>query len=90
MAAHERSRGTYGAEKSQEELADADGIQVGIPLIKRIRRKHNLRCKQLKKYKTTGSQHNPPVAPNRLNQNFAVADRIGSGLPTSTEFWQED
>lgn len=74
-AAHARSRGTYGPEKLQEELADVDGIKVGIHQIKWIRRKHNLRCRQLKKYKaTTNSKHDLPVAPNVLNQNFAVAE----------------
>lgn len=74
-AAHDRGRGTYGAEKIQEELAEVEGIKAGIHQIKRIRRKHNLRCKQKTKFKaTTDSQHTLPVAPNRLNQNFAVAE----------------
>jgi putative transposase len=73
-AAHERGRGTYGPEKIQEELAEVDKIEVGITRIKRLRRKLKIRCKQVKKYKaTTDSNHNLPVAPNLLNQDFAVS-----------------
>ncbi len=73
-AAHERGRGTYGSEKIQEELADVEGIRVGVHRIKRIRRKLGLRCKQKLKYKaTTNSNHSLPVAPNLLEQNFAVS-----------------
>jgi len=73
-AAHERGRGTYGPEKIQQELADVDGITVGVHRVKRIRRKLGLRCKQKRKYKaTTDSSHSLPVAPNLLAQNFAVS-----------------
>ncbi len=72
--AHERGRGTYGPEKIQDELAEFEGIQVGINRIKRLRRAMNIRCKQSKKYKaTTDSKHNLPIAPNLLDQNFTVS-----------------
>jgi transposase InsO family protein len=72
-AAHKRGRGTYGPEKIQEELAEVEKIEVGINRIKRLRRVMNIRCKQVKKYKaTTDSNHKLPVAPNLLNQDFAV------------------
>lgn len=74
-AAHERGRGAYGPEKIQRELAEVEGIKAGLHRIKRIRRQHGLRCKQKKKFKaTTNSNHNLPVAPNLLNQNFAVSE----------------
>lgn len=73
-AAHERGRGIYGPDKIQDELAEFEGMQVGINRIKRLRREMNIRCKQSKKYKaTTDSKHNLPVAPNLLNQNFTVS-----------------
>lgn len=73
-AAHERGRGTYGPEKIQDELAEVEKMAAGLSRIKRLRRQMNLRCKQVKKYKaTTDSNHNLPVAPNLLNQDFAVA-----------------
>jgi putative transposase len=76
LAAHSRTRGTYGAERLQEDLA-VHGIVVGIHRIKRIRRKLGIRCKQKKKFKaTTNSKHNLPVAANILEQNF-LANKPG-------------
>lgn len=73
-SAHERGRGTYGPEKIQEELLDVEKVEVGLNRIKRLRRALKIRCKQVKKYKaTTDSNHNLPVAPNLLNQDFAVS-----------------
>ena len=54
-------------------LAPSIRVQVGIHRIKRIRKKLGLRCKQKRKFKvTTDSKHNLPVAPNRLDRQFAV------------------
>jgi putative transposase len=73
-AAHERGRGTYGPGKIQEELAEVEKIEAGINRIKRLRQAMNIRCKQVKKFKvTTDSKHRLPIAPNVLNQNFAVS-----------------
>jgi putative transposase len=73
-AAHERGRGTYGPEKIQDELAEVEQMEVGLNRIKRLRRQMKIRCKQVKKYKaTTDSNHNLPVAPNLLDQDFVVS-----------------
>jgi putative transposase len=70
MAAHRRTRQTYGAERLQRDLLE-HGIQVGICRIKRIRRKLGIRCKQKRKFKaTTDSRHTLPVAENILEQHF--------------------
>ena len=72
LAAHQRTRETCGPERLQADLSD-NGVQVGIHRIKRIRKKLGLRCKQKRKFKvTTDSKHNLPVAPNRLDRQFAV------------------
>jgi putative transposase len=69
-AAHKRNRETYGAERLQEDLAD-HGVSIGVHRIKRIKREHDIRCKQRRKYKaTTNSKHNLPVAANHLDQKF--------------------
>ena len=69
-AAHKRNRETYGPERLQTDLAK-HGIKVGVHRIKRIRKEHGLRCKQVKKFKaTTNSNHTLPVAENLLEQNF--------------------
>lgn len=70
QAAHVRTRESYGPERLQDELRD-DGFPVSVGRIKRLRKKLGLRCKQVRKFKaTTNSNHNLPVAPNLLNQNF--------------------
>ena len=72
-SAHERGRGNYGPEKIQTEILAIDGLDVGLNRIKRLRRKHRIRCKQKRKFKaTTDSKHKMPVAPNLLNQKFEV------------------
>lgn len=71
-AAHKRTRETYGPERLQSDLAER-GIHVGVHRIKRIRKEHGIRCKQVKKFKaTTQSNHTLPVAENILEQNFVV------------------
>ena len=77
LAAHKRTRQTYGPERLQEDLA-AHGVKVGVHRIKRIRKKLGLRCLQTKKFKaTTNSRHSLPVAENLLAQQFKTA---GPGL----------
>lgn len=74
QAAHQRTRGTYGPERLQRDLAD-NGTHIGIDRIKRIRRKLGLRCIQKRKFKaTTDSRHSFPVAPNLLARNFNVSE----------------
>lgn len=72
-AAHQRTRQTCGPERLKADLAD-HGVQVGVHRIKRIRRKLGLRCRQKRRFKaTTDPKHSLPVAPNRLDRQFAVA-----------------
>lgn len=67
-AAHKRNRETYGPERLQSDLAEH-----GVHRIKRIRREHGIRCKQVKKFKaTTNSNRDLPVADDLLEQNFTV------------------
>ena len=69
-AAHKRTRGTCGPERLQQDLA-AHGVKVGICRIRKIRKKLEIRCKQIKKFKaTTNSKHTLPVAENLLEQKF--------------------
>lgn len=71
MAAHKRTRGTFGAERLQQNMA-AYGTHASLHRIKRIRQKLGIRCIQKKKYKaTTNSRHRLPISPNLLNQNSA-------------------
>jgi len=73
IAAHKRTRQTYGPERLQQDLAD-NGVFVGVHRIKRIRRKLGLHCRQKRRFKTTtDSRHSLPVADNLLNQNFEAS-----------------
>ena len=74
LAAHAKTRQTYGAARLQRELA-ADGFSVGLGTVKRVRRELGLRCVQRKKrfrVQTTDSAHALPVAENLLGQDFGV------------------
>jgi len=71
-AAHMRTRGTFGPERLQHDLA-AHAVKVGICRIRKIRKKLGIRCKQVKKFRaTTNSTHTLPVADNLLEQKFTA------------------
>lgn len=70
LAAHMKTRETYGAIRLQSEL-QAEGFEVGRDRIARLRREMGISCKQKRKFKaTTQSDHNLPVAKNLLGQCF--------------------
>ena len=73
-AVHEFSRKTYGPLRIQSELAD-NGVILGRDQIARIRKEMGIKCIQHKKFiATTNSNHNFPVAPNLLEQNFSIME----------------
>lgn len=73
-AVHEFSRKTYGSLRMQSELAD-NGVILGRDQISRLRRELGLKCIQKKKFKaTTNSNHDFPVVPNLLEQDFSVME----------------
>lgn len=81
-AAHIRSRGTFGPERLQCDLASC-GITTGICRIRRLRKKLGIRCKQVRKFKaTTDSKHTFPIADNLLDQKFTV--------PAPNRIWTSD
>ena len=71
-----RSRETYGSDRIQEELAD-DGLGCSRKRVARLMGDDNLVPKTVQPFKacTTDSNHNLPVAPNRLDQQFK-AERV--------------
>ena len=75
LAAHARTRQTYGARRLQRELA-ADGFVASLGTIRRVRRELGLCCVQRKRrfrVATTDSRHSLAVAPNLLAQDFKAA-----------------
>mgnify|MGYP000935367172 FL=1 len=72
LKAHKEGRSTYGSTRIQQELADQE-VYVGRDHIHRLRKELGLRCIQNRKFKaTTNSDHDLPVAPNLLDQNFNI------------------
>jgi transposase InsO family protein len=70
QAAHVRTRESYGPERLQAELRE-EGFSASVGRIKRLRKTLGLRCKQVRKFKTTTeSNHHLPVAKNLLAQTF--------------------
>ena len=72
-AAHRRTRETCGPERLQEDIAEQEGIQIGVHRIKRLRKELGIRCRQKRKFKAiTNSNHSLPVARNLVDQNFTA------------------
>ena len=74
LAAHTRTRQTYGAGRLREELA-ADGFPVSRGTLLSVRRELGLRCvPQQKRFRvqTTDARHQLAVAPNLLAQDLTA------------------
>jgi transposase InsO family protein len=66
---------SYGSPRIREEL-QVLGYKVSRPRVARIMKANDLCARRKRKFKvTTDSNHNYPVAPNLLNQNFTVSRR---------------
>jgi len=69
-AAHQKTRGTYGALRLHKELL-AQGHTMSLWKVKEIRREHGLVLRRKRRFvRTTDSSHDLPVAPNLLSRNF--------------------
>jgi putative transposase len=68
---HKKSRGNYGAPRIHKELVK-QGEHCSLKRVGRIMRERSIRGKGKRKFKpnTTDSNHNLPIAPNLLEQNF--------------------
>ena len=71
-AAHIKTRETYGVDRLHAELK-ASGVEISLYKVRNLRSQLGLRCKQVRRFKcTTNSNHDKPIAPNLLNQQFVV------------------
>jgi len=69
-AIHAESDATYGSPRIHREL-QARGIRCGENRVARLMRLHQVRAKQVRRYKaTTDSGHSLPVAENHLDRQF--------------------
>lgn len=84
----EKSRA--GAKRITKRLK-ISGIDVGRHRVARIMRAQGWRAKAARKYKaTTNSNHNLPVAPNLLNQNFDASKSNEKWVSDITYIWTEE
>ena len=69
---HKESRGIYGSPKILKELRK-QGIVVNHKTVEDLMKKHGIHAKRHKKFKaTTNSNHNMPIAKNRLKRRFTA------------------
>jgi len=70
---HTATKAAYGSPRIYQELKGR-GIPVSRRRVERLMRENDLRGRHKRRFKaTTDSKHSLPVAPNRLNQDFATA-----------------
>ena len=82
-----QSRRTYGSPRITDELNDS-GIACGRHRVARLMRRHDIRPVTVRKFRvTTDSRHDHPVAPNRLNREFAVDRPNRVWLSDITYIW---
>lgn len=71
---HKDSNQTYGGPRITDSLKD-EGFKVSRPRVARLMKKHGIRAKTVRKFKvTTDSDHDYPISPNLLNQDFSASD----------------
>lgn len=74
QAIHAETRGGYGGPRTWKERR-ARGIRVGKDRVQKRMPLHGIRAKGKRRFKvTTDSNPDLPIAPNRLNREFAVAE----------------
>lgn len=84
--AHERSRRTYGSPRVYEELK-AQAVCISRKRVIRLMQAQGLRARVRRRYKcTTMSEHNQPIAPNLLRQEFRASAPNQRWVGDTTEF----
>ncbi|MCB9609604.1 MAG: transposase [Polyangiaceae bacterium] len=66
------TNGVYGSRHMRAELV-AEGESVGRAKVQRLARDNGLQARRPRRFKvTTDSQHDDPIAPNVLKQDFIL------------------
>ncbi len=72
-SAHIDTEQSYGHERLNQHLPN-QGHNISLYMVRQIKQEHGIYCKRHKRFKTTtDSNHNKPVYPNLLEQQFDVA-----------------
>jgi putative transposase len=85
-----KSRSTYGSPRMQRALRE-EGKWHGKMRLRRLMKKLNLKPKAARRFKvTTDSQHNKPVAPNILGQQFTPPAANVAWAADITYIWTDE
>jgi putative transposase len=73
-AVYAENRGAYGWPRIWRQLR-RQGIRVGKRRVQRLMQQHGIQARGKRRFRvtTTDSRHDLPIAPNRLDRNFAAA-----------------
>lgn len=89
-ALHAELKGAYGSPRMLEEMRKR-GFPVGKERVERLMRENGIRARHKRRYKaTTDSKHSLPVAPNRLDRNFAPAAPNQAWGADLTYIWTDE
>lgn len=70
-----QSRNNYGTRRIQSKLLELYGLIISRKRISNIMKDLNLKVRMKRRYKnTTDSNHNLPIAPNKLNRDFYASN----------------
>ncbi len=87
VAAHRRSRATYGSPRVHSELRSR-GTRVGRKRLERLMRERGIRARRKRRFRrTTDSRHACPIAPNVLGRRFAVKSANAVWVTDVTSIW---
>jgi len=85
-----KSRKTYGSPRITKDLQDL-GYKVNKKRVSRIMRENGIRAKTKRKFKvTTHSDHDDPISPNLLGQNFTVNELNKVWVSDITYMWTRE
>ena len=71
-SAHMDTQQSYGQERLHQHLT-SQGHDISLYMVRQIKQEHGIYCKRHRRFKTTtDSNHNKPIYPNLLEQQFDV------------------
>ncbi|MFD1132918.1 IS3-like element ISPssp1 family transposase [Psychrobacter sanguinis] len=89
-SAHMDTQQSYGHERLHQHLT-SQGHDISLYMVRQIKQEHGIYCKRHKRSKvTTDSNHNKPVYPNLLEQQFDVAAPNITWVSDITYIWTNE
>lgn len=89
-SAHMDTQQSYGHERLHQHLT-SQGHDISLYMVRQIKQEHGIYCKRHKRSKvTTDCNHNKPVYPNLLEQQFDVAAPNIAWVSDITYIWTNE